>query len=64
MDLPLWIGRLVGVAGALICALAVAVRVGGNYIFGGYQVGTLLLGGTAAMVAGCLSLLWSMSARR
>ena len=64
MDLPLLLGRLAGIAGVLVCALAVAVRIGGNYVLGGFQVGTLLLGGIAAMVAGCLALLWSLSARR
>ena len=64
MDLPLLLGRLAGVAGLLVSALAVAVRIGGHYILGGFQVGTLLLAGVAAMVVGCLALLWSISARR
>ncbi|MDQ2918030.1 MAG: hypothetical protein M3R40_12920 [Pseudomonadota bacterium] len=64
MDVLLWIGRLVGVVGVLVCALAAVVRVGGNYVFGGYQVGTLLLAGSAAMVAGCFVLLWVLTAHR
>ena len=64
MDGLLWAGRLVGVTGVLICVLAVIVRLGGHYLLGGFQVGTLFLGGIAAMVAGCLCLLWVATARR
>ena len=64
MDGLLWAGRLVGVAGVLTCVLAIIVRLGGRYLLGGFQVGTLFLGGIAAMVAGCLCLLWVATARR
>jgi hypothetical protein len=62
-DALLWLGRLFGVLGALVCALAFAVRIAGNYKYGGFEVGTLFLGGTAAMVAGCLCLLLRMDSR-
>jgi len=62
MDAMLVIGRVAGVLGVLVCALAVVVRVGGSYLVGGYQVGTLFLAGIAAMVAGCLCLLLRMNA--
>jgi hypothetical protein len=45
-EVLLWLGRLMGVVGALVCAVAL-----------GFEIGTLFLGGTAAMVAGCLCLL-------
>jgi hypothetical protein len=64
MDAMLLIGRLVGVVGVLICAAAVVVRLGGHFLLSGYQVGTLFLAGIAAMVAGCLCLLWSLASRR
>jgi hypothetical protein len=62
-DALLWLGRLFGVLGALVCALAFGVRLAGNFKYGGFEVGTLFLGGTAAMVAGCLCLLLRMDTR-
>ena len=62
-NLLLWLGRLAGVVGALVCVAAIAVRVGGQYWMGGYQVGTLLLAGSAAMVGGCLCFLWVLTGR-
>jgi hypothetical protein len=50
-DALLWLGRLFG------------VRLAGNFKYGGFEVGTLFLGGTAAMVAGCLCLLLRMDTR-
>jgi hypothetical protein len=55
--------RVAGVAGALLCAAAGAARLGGLYWLGGFQVGTLLLAGIAAMTAGCLCFLWVLAAR-
>ena len=57
------LGRLAGTVGLLVCALALIVRVGGHYTFGGFEVGTLFLGGTAAMVAGCWCLLLCTASR-
>jgi len=62
-DVLLWLGRLAGVVGALLCVAAIAIRVGGQYWMGGYQVGTLLLAGSAAMVGGCLCFLWVLTSR-
>jgi hypothetical protein len=59
----LWMGRLLGVIGAVVCALAVLVRLVGNYTLGGFEIGTLFLGGIAAMVAGCFFLLLHMAPR-
>ena len=56
-------GRVVGAIGVAICVLASAARFTGHYTLGSYQAGTLLLAGTASMVAGCLALLWAMSSR-
>ena len=60
-DLLLWLGRVAGVVGALLCVAAIAMR--GQYWMGGYQVGTLLLAGSAAMVGGCLCFLWILTGR-
>ena len=54
-NLLLWIGRSAGLAGALVCVIAVAVRMSGNFWLGGLQVTTWLLGGMALMLAACLS---------
>jgi hypothetical protein len=58
------IGRFVGVLGVLICAVAAGVRVQGNYMLSGFPVGTLFIGGVAAMVAGCLFILLALASRR
>ena len=59
----LWLGRTFGVIGVLVCAIALLVRLSGNYKYVGFEIGTLFLGGTAAMVAGCLCLLLRMDSR-
>ena len=53
----LWVGRAAGIGGVLLCVTAVVVRISGNYWLGGFQIGTLLQAGIAAMVAGCLCFL-------
>jgi len=53
-DLLLLVGRVSGFVGALLCGVAAAARVSGHFWLGGFQSGTLLQAGTAAMVAGCL----------
>ena len=62
-DAMLWLGRLLGAIGAFVCALAVVVRIAGHYTMAGFEIGTLFLGGTAAMVAGCLCLLLRTTSR-
>ena len=54
-------GQLAGAAGILLMAVAVIVRLGGRYTFNGYETGTLLLGGIAAVVVGCFLLLWTLA---
>lgn len=61
--LLLWVGRLAGLAGVLVCAVAVVVRLSGAYWLAGFQVGTLLLAGMAVMLMGCLSLLVLLTAQ-
>ena len=62
-DVLLWIGRVAGVVGALLCVAAILIRIGGQYWIAGYQVGTLLLAGSAAMVGACLCFLWVLVGR-
>lgn len=56
-----WIGGLAGVA---LCAASVAARLAGNFWLGGFQTGTLLQGGIAAMVFGCFCFLAVLMERR
>lgn len=56
-----WVGRAAGTIGVAVCALGSVARITGHYTVGSYQVGTLLLAGTAAMAAGCLALLWALT---
>ena len=56
-SLLLSIGWLAGIAGALVCAVAVVARLSGRYVLGAFQLGTLLIAGIALMTAACLSLL-------
>lgn len=57
MDIVLKLGWAAGIAGALLCIAGIAVRLSGVYVFGGFQVGTLLQAGIASMVFGCFCLL-------
>ena len=62
-DLLLWVGRVAGVGGLLLCVLAVVMRISGHYWLGGFQVATLFQAGMAAMIAGCLSFLAVLTER-
>jgi hypothetical protein len=53
----LWLGRLTGFIGAVVCAAALALRFTGQYTIGGFEIATLFLGGTSAMVFACFCLL-------
>ena len=55
-DLLLWLGRIAGAAGLAVCAAAALMRISGAYWIGGFQVGTLLIAGTALLIAGCFFL--------
>ena len=54
-ELLLWVGRLAGLIGVVLCACAVVGRLTGNWDLLGFQIGTALQGGIAAMVLGCLA---------
>ena len=61
--LLLWAGRLAGLAGVLICGWAAFHRLSGDFFASGFQVGTLLLAGMAAMVLGCFCFLLVLTGR-
>ena len=58
-----WTGRLAGLAGVLVCVGAILARLTGSYHVGGFQVGTLLQAGIAAMLVGCLGYLALLAER-
>jgi hypothetical protein len=59
----LWIGRVTGLLGVGLSAVAGAARLGGSYQLGSFQSLTLLDAGTAAMVMGCLAYVASLAER-
>jgi hypothetical protein len=58
------IGRLSGIVGIFVCAVAVFARLLGNYYIAGFAGATLLQAGTAAVAAGCFMLLSAQTLRR
>lgn len=63
MDALVRLGWIAGVVGAMLCVVGAAFRLGGAYWVGGFQSGTLLQAGTAAMVFGCFCLLVVLTRR-
>jgi hypothetical protein len=60
-SLLLWTGRSAGLGGTVLCIVAAATRLSGRYWLGGFQGGTLLQGGVALMVLGCLCFLSALT---
>ena len=60
----LWVGRIAGAAGVLMCLIAMFARARGTYSLAGLQMGTLLLAGMAVMLMGCLGYLAAIAERR
>jgi len=52
-----WTGRSAGLIGVLLCTVSVVTRAAGVFVVGGFQVGTVLQAGMAAMILGCLAYL-------
>jgi hypothetical protein len=52
-----WVGRIGGAVGVLVCGMAALARLRGMYNLAGFQTGTVLLAGIAAMLLGCLGYL-------
>lgn len=60
----LWVGRLAGLLGVLICAVAILARLGGTFHVMDFQTGTVLQAGIATMVLGCLGYLALLARRK
>lgn len=58
------LGILAGIGGALLAAVAGAMRLAGNHLVGRFEALTLLQGGMAAMVFACFCLLLVLVNRR
>jgi hypothetical protein len=63
-SLLIWCGRLAGVAGLLMALVATGARLGGQWRVGDLSVGTLLMGGVAAMVAATLAYVAAIAERQ
>ena len=57
------VGRISALVGVLLCAWAGYARFTGAYFAAGFQVGTLLLGGMAAMMVACICFLLVLTGR-
>ena len=62
-SLLLWVGRIAGVAGVALSIWAAANRLSGEYFVGGFQIGTILLGGITSMLVACICFLMVLTDR-
>jgi hypothetical protein len=58
-----WLGRVAGIAGALLCVIGGLARLSGSFWLGSFQAGTLLQAGTAMMTFACLCFLALLNGR-
>ena len=56
-DLMLWVARVVGIGGVLVCVVAVIARLSGEFAMFGFQTFTVLQASSAMMLVGCVSYL-------
>lgn len=63
MNALLWLGRISGLLGTLLCLVSVVFRLLGNYWLGGFQVGTLLQAGVAGLAFASFCLLLYLTQR-
>lgn len=61
--LLMWSGRLAGIAGVVVCVLSGLMRVGGRYVWGGYELLTLMQAGMAGMILGSFCILVALTMR-
>jgi hypothetical protein len=59
-----WTGRIGGLLGVAAIALAAVARLSGAWSLGGFQVGTLLQAGMAAVLVACLAYLAALVEQR
>jgi hypothetical protein len=56
-NLLVMLGRIAGIAGAVICLVAGFARLLGHFYIGGFSVASLLQGGMGGLLIGCFALL-------
>jgi hypothetical protein len=61
--LLMWIGRLAGIVGVVVVGVAAIGRLDGVYRLGGFEVGTILQAGMAAILIGCLGYVAAVAER-
>jgi hypothetical protein len=62
-NLFLWVGRLAGLAGIVLCAAAFIARLQQVWTLGGYSIGSILQAGMAGLLLGCLAYLADLAER-
>lgn len=62
-NLLIWIARLAGILGVALIVVAGFARLSGAFWLAGFQIGTLLQAGMAAMLVACLGYLASLAER-
>lgn len=63
-NLLVQIGRIAGIAGIVLCVVAIVWRVLGNFGLMSFSVGALLQVGMAGVLVGCFCLLLAQAERR
>lgn len=53
--LLIWIGRIAGLAGVALCAVAFVARAAHTWNLGSFNIGAILQAGLAGMLLGCLA---------
>ena len=56
-NLLVMLGRLAGIAGAVLCLVAGFARILGHFYIGGFSAAALLQGGMGGLLIGCFLLL-------
>jgi hypothetical protein len=64
IDVLLWVGRLAGVLGVIVCAAAFVARAANVWHLGPFQVSAVLQAGLTFMVLGALSYAAHIAERR
>jgi hypothetical protein len=63
-EVLLWVGRLAGLLGVLVCGVAFAARAASVWRVGSFQIGALLQAGVTFMLLGALAYVAYMAERR
>ena len=53
--LLVWIARIAGIAGVVLCGVAFVARAANTWHVGSYPIGTLLQAGVGGMLLACLA---------